>query len=70
VKWENAVSTDDTIGASRNVLIEMQSHGPQPHVTPSLDRLLCGRLSNQREWFVTAPVEIDLRDRTVTSVAE
>jgi hypothetical protein len=69
-KWENAASTDDTISTSRIALIEMPPYGPQPHVTSSPDRLFYGRLSEEREWFVTAPVELDLRDGTVTSVSE
>ena len=69
-KWEHAASTDDPIGTLRIALIEMPPYGSLPHATSSPDRLFYGRLSESREWFVTAPVEIDLRDGTVTNVSE
>ena len=70
-KWENAVlANDGAIGTSRIALIEMPPYGPKPHATSSPDRIVYGRLSEQREWFVTAPVEIDLHQGTVIGAGE
>jgi hypothetical protein len=52
-------------------LIEMPPYGPpQSHPTATHSRILYSRLSDKREWFVTAPVEIDLREGTVAGIAE
>ena len=71
-KWQAADQSPALGKDSPTVaLIDMPPYGAsQSHPAKSHSRLVYGRLSDKREWFATAPVEIDLHDGSVVGVTD
>jgi hypothetical protein len=71
-KWQAADQSGEIGPDSPTIaLVDMPPYGPpQSHPASSDSRLVYCGLSDKREWFVTAPVEIEVHDGTVTAVSD
>jgi hypothetical protein len=67
--YESAISAEEGKPTSRVALVAMPPW-PEPSTRQSmLDRIIHGRLSKEKRWFVTIPTEIDILDGRVIHVS-